>query len=145
MGQRGDHRPKIIGLIELHEEHRAAVEASLIYAGLRWRDAGTRRCSWSDVNAVLSTQAWDSPLAKAMEPENWFWYGPQYPLLIEVRDYLRQVSYKTPLQDQKHKAGMPRMTTPPWGKDEKVTKFSPEPTTEDDVLAHIEALNGARS
>lgn len=142
---RGDRRPKIGGLIELHEKHRSEVEAALIGAGLRWRDAGGPQCTWSDIYAVLTTQPWDSPLAKALEPENWYWYGPLTPVLIETRDYLRQLAYKTPLQDLKHKAGMPKMTVPPWGKDETVEKFSPEPSTEDDVLAHIEALNGART
>lgn len=95
--------------------------------------------------SVLSTQSWDSPLAKALEPENWHWYGPLNDVVIEARDFLRQLAYKTPFQDTKHKAGAPSMTTPPWVKDERTTKFAPEPVTEDDVLAHIESLNGARS
>ena len=145
MGGWGDLGPKISGLIELHERHPAETEIALIQVGLRWRDAGARRCTWSDVYAVLSTQPWDSPLAKALEPENWRWYGPLNDVVIEARDFLRQLAYKTPFQDHTHKAGAPSMTTPPWSKDERTTKFAPEPVTEDDVLAHIESLNGARS
>lgn len=118
------------------------MEVALIGAGLRWRDVGSEDCTWSDVNAVLTTQAWDSPVAKALEPKNWFWYDPLYPVLVEVRDYLKQVSYKTPLQDRNHRAGMPKMTVPPWGTDTSVTKFAPTPVTEDELEAHFEALNG---
>lgn len=81
-------------------------------------------------------------MAKALEPKEWFWYDPAYPVLVETRDYLRQLAYKTPLQDRKHKAGMPKMTIPPWGTDSTVTKFAPEPSTADDIDAHIAALNG---
>lgn len=91
---------------------------------------------------VLTNQPWDSPLAKAMQPDDWFWYSPQYQLHVEIRDHLRRIDYKTPLQDRSHRAGLPKMTVPPWATDTTQTKFAPPPSTQDEIDAHIARLNG---
>lgn len=93
---------------------------------------------------MLATQQWDSPVAQALNPKEWQWYGPDYALLVEMRDILRQINYKTPLQKQSDRQRMPRMTTPPWAKNEHETKFTPEPVTQEDIDAHLERLNGRR-
>ena len=110
---------------------------------MRWRDAGEAGNEWGDMHAVLATQPWDSALARAMRPKDWQWYGPQYPVLVEIRDHLRQINVKTPLQKASQKAQMPRMTTPPWEVDAQTTTYAPEPATQDDIDAHLERLNGA--
>lgn len=93
---------------------------------------------------MITTQPWDSPLAQALRPEDWTWYGPQSALLVEVRDHLRQINFKTPLRRASDRQRLPKMTKPPWAVDHEVTTFKPEPSTSDDVDAHIARLNGAR-
>ena len=72
-GRRG---PYLWGLIALHDQYPSQVEAALIAVGLRWRDAGAAHCQWDDVHAIVQTQAWDSPLARAVEPKFWHWGHP---------------------------------------------------------------------
>lgn len=77
--------PKIIGLLEAHEKHPEGVEASLIERGLRWRDVGSRRFTWEDAHAVISTLPWDSPLAR-QSVEGWEWGNPIHQLLAIIAE-----------------------------------------------------------
>lgn len=68
--------PKIQGLIQAHKENPEAFEASLIERGLRWRDVGSARFTWSDCWAVISTLPFDAPLSRAQAPDEWMWAHP---------------------------------------------------------------------
>jgi hypothetical protein len=139
------HRnPKIGWLVQLHAEHPEAVEVSLISAGLRWRDVGTPEVPWSDAWAILTTQAWDSPLAKALKPDEWYWYDPHYPVVVDSRDLLRVIATKMQVNPKVRREHIPSPTKPPWATDAGTTKYAPEPSTEDEVMAHLERLNGRR-
>lgn len=91
---------------------------------------------------MLSTQPWDSPLAQVINPKEWQWYGPDYALLVEVRDMLRQLNFKTPLQKQSDRARLPKPTVPPWEKRATETKYTPTPSTQEEIDAHLARLNG---
>jgi hypothetical protein len=112
--------------------------------GLRWRDVGTEACPWEDVWAVVRTQPWDSPLSKAMKPDEWYWHDPQFPVLMGIGDVLRVIAVKTPVPKGLSKDKIPKPTLPPWAEDRNRTKFAPEPVTKDQIDAHLERLNGRR-
>ena len=90
-GIQGRHG-EIQALIEVHEEHTTAVEATLIVAGLRWRaleDPVSTGTDWGDVLAVLETAAWDSPIRRAVNPKDWPWGNPERDLHAGIVDELR--------------------------------------------------------
>lgn len=91
-----DPRPKIWGLIELHDLHPGAFEASLIRAGLRWRNVGTPDFTWGDCVAVVEHLDWDDPLARARNPNDWVWGDPLRDPVVSVIDVLAQMNAKTP-------------------------------------------------
>lgn len=90
----------------------------------------------------MVTQSWDSPLAKAMHPDDWYWYGPEFPILIETRDLLRIMATKQPMPRGLDRSRIPKLTLPPWAVDRNKTKFAPEPVTMDEIDAHLARLNG---
>ncbi|WP_087484931.1 hypothetical protein [Brachybacterium massiliense] len=83
---------EIQALTEIYEEHPTAVEATLLAAGLRWRDledpvsTGT---DWGDVAAVLEHAPWDAPIRRAVNPKDWPWNDPARDLLAGIVDELR--------------------------------------------------------
>ncbi len=77
--------PKIVGLIDLHDEHPEGFEAALIERGLRWRDVGSRRFTWGDCWAVISTLPWDAPLNRQAN-EHWAWGNPLHELVAIVAE-----------------------------------------------------------
>lgn len=85
---------EIPALIEVYEEHPTAVEATLIAAGLRWRDledpvsTGT---DWGDVIAVLENAPWDSPIRRVVNAKDWPWLHPDRDLLAGIVDELRML------------------------------------------------------
>lgn len=85
---------EIPALIEIYEEHPTAVEATLLAAGLRWRDledpvsTGT---DWGDVIAVLEHAPWDAPIRRAVNPKDWPWNNPDRDLLAGIVDELRML------------------------------------------------------
>ena len=85
---------EIQALTEIYEEHATAVEATLIQAGLRWRDledpVGTGT-DWGDVAAVLEYASWDAPIRRAVNPKDWPWNDPARDLLAGIVDELRLV------------------------------------------------------
>lgn len=97
MGRGGrDPGPKIWGLIALHDQHPGAFEASLIRAGVRWRDIGTPAFTWGDCIALVENLAWDDPLNRARNPKDWVWGDPLRDPIVSVIDVLAQVNAKTP-------------------------------------------------
>lgn len=95
-----------------------------------------------DIWAIIRTAAWDSPLAKAMEPENWAWYGPMSAVHIETRDLLRIIATKQYPHPKVRKEQIPPFTVPPWRTDAKRSRFAPEPVTKDEIDAHLMRING---
>ena len=77
--------PKILGLLEAHENHPEGFEASLIERGLRWRDVGSSRFTWEDAHAVIATLPWDSPLTR-QAVEGWEWGNPIHQLLALIAE-----------------------------------------------------------
>lgn len=95
-----------------------------------------------DIWAIIRTAAWDSPLAKAMEPENWAWYGPMSAVHIETRDLLRIIATKQYPHPKVRKQQIPPLTVPPWRTDANRSRFAPEPVTKDEIDAHLMRING---
>lgn len=92
---------KIQEVIRLHDEYPAAVEASLIGAGLRWRavdDLSPRRRleAWEDITAALETLAYDAPLRRAMDPEFWFWQDPVFQYVALIAEGVSAIAAKQP-------------------------------------------------
>jgi hypothetical protein len=106
----------IWGLIQLHDEHPRAFEASLIRAGVRWRDAGSVDFTWGDCVALVASMSWDDPLFRAMHPDEWMWHNPTHDVLMTMVDLLLQVNAKTPLPDKSMKNKLPKRIERPWDK-----------------------------
>lgn len=117
MGQRlGDSGGGIWGLIQLHDEHPRAFEASLIRAGVRWRDVGSVDFTWADCVALIETLSWDDPLTRAVHPDDWAWGNPMQDIVVSLLDMMIQVNAKTPVQDKRMKANLPKRIPRPWDK-----------------------------
>lgn len=106
---------KIWGLIELHDEKPQAVEATLIQAGLRWRDVESssprrRTQAWQDIHAVISTHPWDSPLARS--EEQWWWGDRKHDVLVSILEATAATAVKTPNETKAKKADFVRIDRP---------------------------------
>lgn len=108
-------RPKIWGLIALHDEHPGPFEASLIRAGVRWRNVGTDDFTWGDCLALVDTFAWDEPLTRATRPNDWFWHDPLRDVQVTIIDLLAQINSKTPLPEGMRRSNLPKPAKRPWG------------------------------
>lgn len=91
---------KILELTALHAEHPAAIEATLIAAGLRWRHVYSesprkRANAWRDIAAVIETAPWDSPIARALEPKDWPWGNPLHNIVVSILEATQAVNVKT--------------------------------------------------
>lgn len=130
---------KIQGLIELHAKHPEGFEATLIEAGLRWRDVESdsprrRAHAWQDIYAVITTRAWDSPLSR-VEPD-WWWGDPKHDLLTSLLEVAGAINVKT-LVDKKSgvkKSDFPKIKRP-WdqSKDNKRIGADPLPLADLDA------------
>lgn len=120
------------------------MEGVLIKHGMRWRDVGPVH-HWADVIAVLECEPYDSPISKAMKPDEWYWHDPAFLVLNEVRNHLRQINFKTAVEKE-HKSDVPDPVLPPWveADKKKTVSIAPEPSTKDEIRAHLERLNGKR-
>lgn len=107
---------KVWGLISLHDQHPGAFEASLIRAGVRWRDVGQDSFTWGDCLALIENLAWDDPLSRATRPDEWAWHNPEFDPLVTILEVLMQINAKTPVQDRKMKAALPKRIPRPWEK-----------------------------
>lgn len=114
MGQRLYHLVgEIIGLVELHDEYPEGFEASLIANGLRFYHAGEEGNDWNDINSVIATLPFDSPLARQQNPDTWFWYNPMYDFVVGVYENTRIANLTRRLRKFK-KSDLPRRITRPW-------------------------------
>lgn len=131
-------RPKIRGLIDLHDEHPDAFEATLIERGLRYRDVGSADFTWADMHAVIATLAYDSPLMRAVNGGDWFWYGPYSDLLAGIYD-AAAAGTATQAQRQKIKSSeVPKPLIRPWQKRKEVSKLGNKPR----LLSELDKLLG---
>lgn len=83
----------LLSLLATIEEYREAVEYDLIVLGLRLRDVGTDRLSWSDVYTLLSQAPRSSALFRALYPEEHEWNLTSL-LLAEVVDAVRVANWQ---------------------------------------------------
>ena len=112
----GGSGPKIWGLIALHDEHPGAFEASLIRAGVRWRDVGTPGFTWGDCLALIENLDWDDPLQRARKPKEWVWGDPLRDPIISLLDVLGHVNAKTPRPEGMPASRLPRRIDRPHAK-----------------------------
>ena len=133
---------RIDGLIDLHDEHPSAFEATLITFGLRWRHAGTPDLLWSDLIALVDHLPWDAPLRRA-QPD-WQWGDPKYELLVTITEAV----HNTWLVNSRKKVRpsdllrIPR----PWAKEKHVTKIGGAPEPIADIDAWLDArIDGQRA
>lgn len=122
MGRGGpDPGPKVWALIALHDEHAGAFEASLIRAGVRWRDIGSSGFSWGDAIALVENLPWNDPLAIAMRPEEWAWDNPDRDVLVSILDVLVQINAKTLTPREVGRSRMPKRIPRPWDRRKRKT------------------------
>ena len=115
---RRDPRGKILSLLQLRDEHPEAFDATLIQAGLRWRDVESssprrRAHAWADINAVIATRAWDSPLSR--QTDQWWWGDPKHDVLVSTLEMTAAVNVKTPAPKGVKKSDFVRVPRP-WDK-----------------------------
>lgn len=79
-----DFHGGIVGLLSIVMAHHMAVEGELIRRGLRLRDVGSDRCTWSDLRAMLYTADPGSYLAAVLGAP---WAATEY-MLANVVDLL---------------------------------------------------------
>lgn len=79
-----DFHGGIVGLLSIVMAHHMAVEGELIRRGLRLRDVGSDRCTWSDLKAVIYTAEPGSYLAAVLGVP---WAATEY-MLANVVDLL---------------------------------------------------------
>jgi hypothetical protein len=128
MGQGiGGRRGKILGLIALHADHTTAFEASLIERGLRWRDVGTERLDWADLDAVVEWLPYDAPLPRAINGKEWFWYHPIADLIAGAVDRLGLISAVVSRRDRIKKTEIPNPIPRPWDKEKRIKKIGSTP------------------
>lgn len=115
MGQRlGGHRPKIRGLIDLHDDYPAEVEYELIVLGLRWRDVGTVGFTWRDLEVVVECLPPESVLKRKYQPKDWVWHDPRTDLLAGILDTLNALTAYMGNQSGVSKSKVPKPITRPW-------------------------------
>lgn len=120
---------KIQGLIELHAEHPEGFEATLVQAGLRWRDVESssprrRAHAWQDIDVIISTRSWDSPLSR-MEPD-WWWGDPKHDLLATLIEVTGATNVKTPAPKGVKKSDFPKITRP-WEQSKNNKRIGSDP------------------
>jgi len=112
-GSIADPSGEIIGLIELHDAYPEGFEASLIAYGLRYWDAGETGNDWNDINAVITSLPYDSPLARQQKPETWFWYAPWFDIFVGIYETLRVANMTRRLRKFR-KSDLPKRIPRPW-------------------------------
>ena len=112
---RGGHHPvgKVWGLISLHDQHPGAFEATLIRAGVRWRDVGQDGFTWGDCLAIVENMTWTDPLYRVMNPEDWAWADPMRDVVVTIVDLLAEINAKTPRPQGLPRSRMPKRVDRP--------------------------------
>lgn len=118
------------------------MEATLIQAGLRWRDLDapvSTGTDWGDVVAAVWCCPWDAPIRKVLEPKDWVWGDPSRDLLAGVVDELRnlraQVGNLSKVQVSQMPKPIPRPASSSGSGDGQIE-------TGEATLAEIDALLG---
>lgn len=124
---------EILSLIDLHREHPAAFEASLIERGLRWREIGSERFDWADLHAVISNLPYDDPLMRAMNPKTWFWFHPMNDIIAGIFDRVGLMAAVVERRQKIKRADVPKPLVRPWDKQKDVKKIGDKPVPIDDM------------
>lgn len=124
---------EICELIQLHEQHPAAFEASLIDRGLRWRDVATERLTWADLWAVISNLPYDDPLVRAINGKDWFWYHPAFDVLVGIYDTLSQIVAVVSRRPQIKRSEVPKPTRRPWDQKQETEVLKVKPSKISDL------------
>lgn len=131
---------KILELTSLHDEYPAAVEATLIAAGLRWRHTSSksprkRANAWRDIWVVIESAPFDSPIMRAQAGNDWPWLDPKHDVLTSLLEQMQAVNVKTavPQGARIHKSDFLQVPRP-WDKAKTRKKIgTPMPLAELDA------------
>ena len=110
----------IIGLLAIVMAHYVAVEGELICRGLRIRDLGSERFTWSDLRAIIYTANPGSQLAAVLGAP---WGVVEY-MMANVVDLLSAGNWQ---RGGDKNASRPRPIARPGEKDESVKRFGADP------------------
>lgn len=110
----------IIGLLAIVIAHGIAVEGELIRRGLRLRDLGSDRFTWSDLKAIIYTAEPGSVLAAALGAP---WGVAEY-MAANIIDLLNAGNWQ---RGGDRNAARPKAYPRPGEKDESVKVFGSEP------------------
>lgn len=105
--------------------HHVAVEGELIRRGLRLRDVGSDRCTWSDLRAIVYTAEPGSYLAAVLGAP---WGATEY-MLANVVDLLNAGNWQ---RGGDKSARRPRPMPRPGDNDEATQKFGADPIAPED-------------
>ena len=110
----------IIGLLVIVMAHYVAVEGELIRRGLRLRDLGSERFTWSDLKAIIYTADPGSHLAAALGAP---WSVTDY-MVANAVDLLNAGNWQ---RSGNKNAPKPKPIARPGEKDESVKRFGADP------------------
>ena len=120
-----DFHGGIVWLLSIVMAHHMAVEGELIRRGLRIRDVGSDRCTWSDLRAVIYTADPGSYLAAAMGVP---WAATEY-LLANIVDLLNAGNWQ---RGGDRSVRRPKPMPRPGEKDDSAQVFGSDPIAPDD-------------
>lgn len=115
----------IVGLLSIVMAHHMAVEGELIRRGLRLRDVGSDRCTWSDLRAVVYTADPGSYLAAVLGVP---WGTSDY-MLANVVDLLNAGNWQRGGDKSRPK---PKSVQRPGEKDDSTQVFGADPIAPED-------------
>lgn len=115
----------IVGLLSIVIAHHMAVEGELIRRGLRLRDVGSDRCTWSDLRAVIYTAEPGSYLAAVLGVP---WDASNY-MLANVVDLLNAGNWQRGGDKNKPR---PKLVKRPGEKDDSTQVFGSDPIAPED-------------
>lgn len=120
-----DFHGGIVGLLSIVMAHHIAVEGELIHRGLRLRDVGSDRCTWSDLKAMIYTANPGSYLAAALGVP---WGTSDY-MLANVVDLLNAGNWQRGGDKNKPR---PKPVKRPGEKDDSAQVFGSDPIAPED-------------
>ena len=115
----------IIGLLSIVVAHHIAVEGELIRRGLRLRDVGSDRCTWSDLKSIIYTTNPGSYLATVLGVP---WATMEY-MLANVVDLLNAGNWQ---RSGDKRARRPKPMPRPGDNDDATQKFGADPIAPED-------------
>ena len=120
-----DFRGGIVGLLSIVMAHHMAVEGELIRRGLRLRDVGSDRCTWSDLRAMIYTAEPGSYLAAVLGAP---WAATEY-MLANVVDLLNAGNWQ---RGGDRRVRKPKPMPRPGDNNEAIQKFGADPVAPGD-------------